>query len=190
VQIHGNITQDQPLLAVALEEEAAYLWETGLPILVMGVGKISTARSLTFALSRSTPSCVWNLGTAGALKPGLAGTHVIGRVIQHDFDSEALLHLIGRVFAAPIDFSTSGPVLATGDAFVSGGPERRRLERLADLVDMEGYAVAEVCRELGVKCKLVKDVSDGACNSAAKSWRESVDECASRLASWVMNQIN
>ena len=189
MQIHGNITQDQPLLAVALEEEAAYLWETGLPVLVMGVGKISAARSLTFALSQSTPSSVWNLGTAGALKPGLAGTHVIGRVIQHDFDSDALLNLTGRMFAAPIDFGMSGPVLATGDAFVSGGPERLRLERLADLVDMEGYAVAEVCRELGVECQLIKDVSDSACDSAAKSWRESVDECASRLASWVMDRV-
>ncbi|WP_345709846.1 hypothetical protein [Kitasatospora paranensis] len=55
----------------------------------------------------------------------------------------------------------------------------------ADLVDMEGYAIATVAGRAGVPVRLVKHVSDEAGDGAARSWRESVDGCAKILAAWV-----
>ena len=186
--LHGDISLERPLLVVALEEEAAHLHVSELPILVTGVGKICAASSLAAILARQRPSSLVNLGTAGALREGLHGTHVIGRVIQHDFDDEAIFGLTGTHFGAPIELG-SGPALASGDVFVSGGTAREQLLLRADLVDMEGYAVAKVAREFGLPVTLVKEVSDGAGESAGRSWQESLDHCAERLGAWVRREL-
>jgi adenosylhomocysteine nucleosidase len=186
--LHGDISLDRPLLIVALEEEAAHLHVSELPILVTGVGKTCAASSLAAILARQRPSRIVNLGTAGALRAGLYGTHVIGRVIQHDFDDEAIFGLTGTHFGEPIELG-SGPALASGDVFVSGGTAREQLELRADLVDMEGYAVAKVARDFGLPVTLVKEVSDGAGEGAARSWQESLDYCAERLGAWVRREL-
>ena len=186
--LHGDISLDRPLLVVALEEEAAHLHVSELPILVTGVGKVCAASSLAAVLSRQRPSRIVNLGTAGALREGLDGTHLIGRVLQHDFDDDALFALTGAHFGEPIDLG-AGPVLASGDVFVSGGPARDELVRRAALVDMEGYAVAKVARDFGLPVSLVKEVSDGAGDGAAHTWQESLDHCAERLGAWVRREL-
>jgi adenosylhomocysteine nucleosidase len=96
--------------------------------------------------------------------------------------------LTGLHFGEPIELGP-GPVLASGDVFVSGGEPRARLAARADLVDMEGYAVARVAREFGLPVTLVKEVSDSAGDDAGKSWREALDACAERLGSWVRSQV-
>jgi len=159
-----------------------------LPILVTGVGKICAASSLAAVLSRQRPSRIINLGTAGALREGLTGTHVVGRAIQHDFDGETVFSLTGVHFGEPIEFGP-GPVLASGDVFVSGGEARRRLAAQADLVDMEGYAVARVARDFGLQATLVKEVSDEAGADAGRNWREALDACAERLGDWVRREV-
>jgi adenosylhomocysteine nucleosidase len=140
---------------------------------------------LSALLARRRPSRLVNLGTAGALKPGWTGTHVVGRVIQHDFDDEAIHALTGEHHGEPIEVGGAGAVLASGDAFICDAVARDRLAARADLVDMEGYAVARVAREFGLEVTLVKEVSDGAGEEAGRSWKESVDACAGRLGQWV-----
>lgn len=186
--LHGDISLELPLLVVALEKEAAHLHAGDLPILVTGVGKVSAASSLSAILSRRRPSRIINLGTAGALREGLDGTHVIGRAIQHDFDDDAIFALTGTRFGDPIQLG-DGPVLASGDVFVSGGEPRTRLAARADLVDMEGYVVARIAREFGLPVTLVKEVSDSAGEDAGKSWTEAVDACAERLGAWVRREV-
>ncbi len=93
--------------------------------------------------------------------------------------------LTGRTYGAPIAVGDpKGPTLATGDLFVSDPVARERLARSADLVDMEGYALATAARLAGVPIRLVKHVSDEAGAGADRTWRESVDGCARELAEW------
>jgi adenosylhomocysteine nucleosidase len=54
---------------------------------------------------------------------------------------------------------------------------------------MEGYAVAKVARDFGLPVTLVKEVSDGAGEGAARSWQESLDYCAERLGVWVRCEL-
>jgi len=186
--LHGDITLQRPLLVVALEEEAQHLHDGDLPVLVTGIGKVRAASALAAVLSRQRPSRVINLGTSGALRDGMIGTHVVGHVIQHDFDDEAIFRLTGEHFGAPINLGP-GPVLVSGDVFVSGGPERERLAGQASLVDMEGYAVARVAQDFGLEVTLVKDVSDTAAAGADKDWRDALDACAERLRVWVIREV-
>lgn len=80
-------------------------------------------------------------------------------------------------------------MLATGDRFVAGGEVRDRLAAVADLVDMEGYAVAAAARGFGVPVRLVKHVSDTADEAAGQTWADGVDACARLMAEWVHEHV-
>ena len=185
MRLHRTIKADRPLLVVALEEEAAHLHVSDLPVLVTGAGKVNAAVALASTLGSASPSEVINLGTAGGLRPGITGTHLITTVTQHDLDDAALFALTGLHFGEPVHLATEGKVLTTGDDFIADDERRRFLAEHADLVDMEGYAVARVCQALSVPVRLVKQVSDSADSSAERSWRQTVDECAEALGAWV-----
>ncbi|WP_144122003.1 nucleosidase [Catellatospora sichuanensis] len=181
----GTVTPDRPLIVVALPEEAAHL-DTAHPVLLTGVGKVCATLAVSRVLAAGVlPREIVNLGTAGALRPGLAGIHEISRVVQHDFDTVTIHALTGRTFGGPLDLAGAGPVLATGDVFVSDPVLRAALAEHADLVDMEGYAVAAAADVYGVPVRMVKQVSDEADGEAVTGWAESVDACARILAAWL-----
>ncbi|MFI1653544.1 nucleosidase [Streptomyces sp. NPDC020472] len=185
MELLGEITADRPLLVLAVKEEAQFL-DTELPVLLTGMGKVNAATALATVLGRGPrPSGIVNLGTAGALRPGWTGTHVVGTVVQHDLDGELLVTLTGETYGAPLALPDGGDVvLATGDTFVSDEAARARLAERAPLVDMEGYALAAAAELAGVPLRIVKHVSDEAGEGAARTWRESVAECARALADW------
>ena len=189
MRLHRTISPDLPLLVVALEEEATHLHVSELPVLVTGAGKVNAAIAVASILADWSPTRVVNLGTAGALHDGMTGTHVIGTVIQHDLDDDALFALSGLHFGEPVHLAESGARLATGDAFVADAETRARLAERADLVDMEGYAVARAAIDAGVPVTLVKQVSDNAGEGAGGSWRQSVDDCAEVLGAWTREHL-
>lgn len=190
MQLMGEISADRPLLVLAVKEEAQYLG-AGLPVLLTGMGKVNAATALASVLARGPrPSGIVNLGTAGALRPGWTGTHVIGTVIQHDLDSRVLRNLTGETYGAPLALpDAGGPTLATGDTFISDEAGRERLAAQAPLVDMEGYALAAAAHQAGVPLRIVKQVSDDAGEGAALTWRESVAGCARLLADWAAEHV-
>jgi adenosylhomocysteine nucleosidase len=190
MHLNGTITEERPLLVVAVKEEAQFL-DTSLPVLLTGLGKVNAAIALAATLARGPkPSYVLNLGTAGALRPGLTGTHLVGSVVQHDLDTDFIRELTGETFGAPLTLlDKDGPVLATGDTFVADEAGRRKLAERADLVDMEGYALASAAADAGVPLRIVKHVSDDAGDGAARSWRESVADCGRLLAGWVRDNL-
>lgn len=208
VELLGTVDSAHPLVVVALEQEARH-FVTDFPVLVTGVGKVRAALAVAHALGGGIrPRELVNVGTAGGLHPGMEGTHEIATVFQHDFDDPALHAVTGRHDGPPLSLSatravtpepvhslprapggTTAPVLATGDSFIAGGPVRDRLAGIADLVDMEGYAVAAAGAVLGVPTRLVKHVSDSADESAGTTWVEGVDACARILAEWVGTRL-
>ena len=208
VELIGTVDSAHPLVVVALEQEARH-FVTDFPVLVTGVGKVRAALAVAHALGGGArPLELVNVGTAGGLHPGMEGTHEIATVFQHDFDDPTLHAVTGRHDGPPLELSTTravtptprplvpstpggsaAPVLATGDSFVAGGPLRARLVTMADLVDMEGYAVAAAGAVLGVPTRLVKYVSDPGDEGAGDTWVEGVDACARVLAEWVGTRL-
>ncbi|GFH39372.1 nucleoside phosphorylase [Streptomyces pacificus] len=186
----GHITSDRPLLVLAVREEAQHL-DTSLPVLLTGMGKVNAAIALASTLARGPlPSYVVNLGTAGALRPGWTGTHVVGTVLQHDLDSDTLRALTGKSYGAPLAVGDpDGPTLATGDSFIDDKAARARLAERAAVVDMEGYALATAAHDAGVRLRIVKHVSDDADESAVRAWQETVAECARALAGWAADNV-
>lgn len=176
------------LVVSATKAEAAHL-PPDVDLVITGVGKVAAATVTATELARRAAQgsldglTVINIGTAGALRPEVAGLFTPGRVLNHDFSAEAIRAL---GFEAIDELQTPGDatVLATGDLFVSDPEVRDRLAQRAHLVDMEGYAVAWACAQAGVPCHLVKHVSDNA-DETALDWVEAVDASARVLGAWV-----
>ncbi len=196
-ELLATVDPEAPLLVVATREEAEHL-AVDVPVLLTGIGRINATAALTETLARGPlPTTVLNVGTAGALddgpSSGLHGVHRISSVLLHDFSHSAVRKLAGADAYPPIALdvpaegggdgpssSDAGPgkVLATGDLFVEDSATRARLAETADLVDMEGYAIAWVARRYGVPVELIKLVSDPADESAGKLWAAGVAECS------------
>ena len=189
MEIFGVITPARPLLVMALAAEAEHLG-TDLPILFTGMGKVNAAVAVAGALATGPrPSEIINLGTAGALRAGLSGTHVVGTVVQHDFDEETLIRITGVPSSPPLTVGAPDAVtLATGDSFIADDAVRDRLAARAALVDMEGYAVAAAAHAAGMPVRLVKHVSDEAGAGAGRTWRQSVADCSRALGAWLSTQ--
>ena len=182
----------RPLIVAAARSEVAHL-PAELEVVVTGIGKTAAATALTRALATRSDLddlLVVNLGTAGALHDGLDGEHglyEIGAVLNHDINGDAI-RALGYDPRDRFVIGDSPTVLATGDVFVNDPLVRARLAERAQLVDMEGYAIAYVAREFGVPLRMVKHVSDNA-DEGAMAWVDLVDRSARVLAEWAVTHL-
>ncbi len=183
----------RPLIVAATAAEAAHLPE-GLEVLVTGIGKTATATALTRHLAGRSDLAdllLVNLGTAGALHDAVAqgsgGLFEIGTVINHDVNADAI-RALGYDPRERLVIGDAPTVLASGDVFVTDPAVRARLAAQAELVDMEGYAVAYVAQELGVPLRMVKHVSDNA-DEGAMEWVALVDRSARVLGDWAASHL-
>lgn len=179
-----------PLFVAALPAETA-AFVGHVPVLHVGVGKVQAAAALGHHLATFPESVevVVNVGTAGGLREQPIGEVAeIGRVHQHDFDHAGVSAFVGTPLpGGPIDLDVPGVAparLATGDRLVVDPAQRAHLAEHADLVDMEGYAVAATCRRFEVPVRLVKAVSDSADADAALSWKDALERCSTGLVTW------
>ena len=176
------------LVVMALREESQGEFErAGVPVLYTGVGKVNAAHALTRRLAElragggPLPHVV-NFGTAGSnVHP--TGTLLCCRAFeQRDMDVTPLGFARG---VTPYDESPAliehGVVIdglpvgvcSTADSFETGGHTVA-----ADVMDMEGYALAKVCWLEQVKFSSVKYVTDGADHAAAADWRANMARAA------------
>lgn len=183
------MSRSDVLVVSATAAEAAHV-PSEFEVVVTGIGKVSAAVTVAAALGRHQGELplVVNIGTAGALHVVHDGIFVPSAVINHDISSAAIRavgHEVVDEVALP---DGDGSVLATGDTFVSDADVRDLLAQRADLVDMEGFAVAQACAHVGARCRLVKCVSDLADDSAL-DWPSRIDSCARQLAKWLVNEL-
>lgn len=176
----------RPLILVAHHAEARYL-PPDADVVLTGVGLTRAAYATTRAILERAPGAAErsrlaaiNLGSVGALHAHLEGVHEPSAVINRDVDEE-MLRALGFNPDNRIELGGSGPVLGSGEGFVAGGTAREVLLGRCDLVDMEGFAIAYACRELGVPLRMIKHVSDAA-DAAALAWVDLVDKSARALA--------
>ncbi|MFC6152500.1 nucleosidase [Nocardioides yefusunii] len=177
------------LVVAAVVGEAAHVPE-GIPVVITGIGKTAAAARLARALTEfdEIPDLtVLNIGTAGALRDGVSGLHVVGTVFNHDMNGDDI-RALGHEPHDVLELSDSEIMLASGDLFVNDPEIRESLGEEAHLVDMEAYAVAWTAREFGREVVVVKHVSDNA-DEAAKDWAAAVDTSARELGAWVTQYL-
>ena len=137
----------------------------------IGVGKINVTYNLSKLIYKYKPTKVINYGTAGAIKKGLSGIVECTKFYQRDMDVRGLLDL--KLGETPFDNineiinSDEGYSCGSGDSFVNN-----QIEMDVDLVDMEAYALAKVCKLESIDFKCFKYISDNADDSASIDWIE------------------
>ncbi|QNQ89483.1 nucleoside phosphorylase [Corynebacterium poyangense] len=183
-------SRQSPLCVVATEVEASHL-DPELPTLITGIGRLNAATALTDYLAHhSAPSHIINVGTAGALSkaatPGIV--HPIGTVYLHDFSHEAIEAICGDSPYPPLHLNSTGLRLATGDQFIDTASARQALAKHAELVDMEGYAIAWVAQRYSIPVHLLKIVSDDANSDSRRLWHDAARQCSRLLGEWVRSQ--
>ena len=161
-------------------------------VAVSGIGKVLAAAAAQHLIDRFSVSSVINIGVAGALSKELCVGDIVvaSRLVQHDLDTtpvgdppgwiseiggvdiSASSELAERILSAANEQAlpcTLGAI-ATGDRFVVSPEEKERIRKNfvgADgaspvACEMEGAAVALVCRMNGIPCGVMRCISDGA----------------------------
>lgn len=179
----------KPLLVLALPQENANnrLDSLNLEILYTGVGKVNATLTLMRRLAQgAVPSLIINAGSAGSHT--LPAGHVVAarQFHQRDMDATAMGFALGETpFESTIllDNGLAVPTIPnatcyTGDSFVTSAHPQLTLE----VIDMEAYALAKVCDQLGHRFVCLKFITDGADGQAASDWASSVVMAADQLA--------
>lgn len=182
--IINNIEYKNPLFVFAMQEEAANEFNDVRTIFT-GLGKVNAAYKLMKGFSENKPDIVINLGTAGSNIFNKGEVICCTGFVQRDMDVSELGF---EKYKTP--FSDEDPILVyglkmnglqkgicgTGDSF-----ETDHKTLIYNVVDMEAYALALICKRENIPFLSLKYISDGADDSAASDWTEEVRKAAKAL---------
>ncbi|HOJ78296.1 MAG TPA: 5'-methylthioadenosine/adenosylhomocysteine nucleosidase [Bacillota bacterium] len=170
-----------------LEFNEGVLNNTRCVMAMAGVGKVNAARCTQLLIDHFQPSCLINVGSAGALHPGLKiGDVVISTsCVQYDLDLTAfgikkgafdedddgifkadpqLAALCEQAMAEVVhgEYKVLMGPIATGDQFNNSAKVKMDLynEFGAYCNEMEGAAVAQVCALCKVPFVVIRSISD------------------------------
>ena len=156
------------LFLAAIKEETVglnYFYYTG-------VGKINATYNTLRLIHAHKPKIIINYGTAGAINTDLNGIIECTKFYQRDMDVRSLDFELGET---PFDktkeiiISKNGYSCGTGDSFVN-----KKMDIKVDVVDMEAYAIAKVCRLEKIEFKCFKYISDSADENASNDWKKNL----------------
>ena len=137
----------------------------------IGVGKINATFNTSKLIDEFKPDLIINFGTAGAKKKGLSGLIECTRFYQRDMDVRSLNFELGETPFDDINeiLISEGYSCGSGDNFVD-----KKIEMEVDVVDMEAYAIATVCKKNGIKFRCFKYISDNADSNSSNDWKENL----------------
>jgi len=145
------------LVCFALPEEATPFQKRApkspaIQVLVTGMGRRNTERSLAAALAASKPALVLTCGLAGGLEPALAPNTVL-----FETDDSALATRLSSMGLRAARFHCANRIAVTAEEKAA-----LRRETGADAVEMESGCIHAICRQHGVRCATVRVISDTA----------------------------
>ena len=153
-----------------------------------GVGKINATYNLKKIIDKCKPSEVINFGTAGSLKKNLKGIIECTKFYQRDMDVSSLMDF--KIGQTPFDNineiinSNDGFSCGSGDNFVT-----KKIEIDVDVVDMEAYALAKVCKLENITFRCFKFISDNADEDAGNDWVKNCEKGA-KLFKYKLQELN
>ena len=170
-----------------------------------GVGKVNAGRTAQILIDKFDVGAVINTGVGGATEEALnIGDVVISTgLIQHDFDVTAFgrekgfVSGVGKVFEADkhliylcenalnlCGIHYKKGIIATWDKFVNSKEEKLKLKSEFDAkcVEMEGAAIAHVCRLCGVPFVAIRSISDGLAGNAKVDFEQFLEKASKKCA--------
>lgn len=173
-------------IIVALPAETQGLFDQkNIAIHYCGIGKVNAAFKTAEVIMKTGCKHILNLGTAGSHRFPTHATIECASFVQRDMDLSPLGFPKGETpmddIKGLIEVPTFLPdlpkgICGTGDRFEVGPPQLD-----CDLVDMEAYAIAKVCKKMGVGLTSVKYITDGSDDQAHKDWFENLKPASKKL---------
>ncbi len=163
-------------------------------VAVCGIGKVFAAICAQTMILRYGTDCIINTGVGGSLSERLnvGSIAVAESTVQHDMDTSPLgdpkglisginiinipadRELLEKTEAAVkrLGINTLTGVIASGDRFVAGAKEKKRIkdEFGAIACEMEGAAIGHVCYVNNVPFAVIRSISDNANGDAAADY--------------------
>ena len=170
-------------------------------ILYTGVGKVNATLKLTQRLQINRtlppiPKLVINYGTAGSHHWRYSKGDLVDctRFVQRDMDVTSLGFKLGQtpfeedipiILQSESEFNPIGKnaLCGSGDSFVDGDVE------FGNIVDMEAYALAKVCRSYGIPFISFKYITDGADRDAGADWEKNVGNGIIKFKKKVLDKL-
>ena len=185
------------VIAMDCEADCVRPWmKSGDRLYVAGIGKVNAAAAAQKAICEGADE-IWNAGLCGGFGDDIEVGDVFGveSAVEYDFD---LAKLNGTRVGQLDEYETPylamarfvGPkelryrILATGDHFNDSESDYALItkELGASLRDMEGAAIAHVCRRCGIPCRSLKCVTNVAHRgSMTGQYEENKRRCLERL---------
>jgi adenosylhomocysteine nucleosidase len=178
-----NVVSKRPILVVAAlrSELNAERAADCVDVVFGGVGKINAAVATAEALLKQRRALVVNYGTCGKISKSICGLVEISRVLQRDMMAMPLAPrgVTPSCEDHILESGREGAVCGTGDSFVTSDDTWLTANKI-DVVDMELFAIANVCKRFGVPWRSFKYVTDSADHTAHEQWSASCG-CGSDL---------
>ena len=195
-----KINKNDILFVIACKEESNNLIEKlGIDIIYTGVGKINACYNLTKALierkfNNKLPKFVINIGSCGSKKFKKGSLVLCNKFIQKDMDCTAFGCKLGETpsdnfgyiiehkkILDNLEYATCG----TGDKFET---EPCKIQEV-DIVEMEAYALAKVCKLENIDFISIKYITDGLNDDGANDWDDNVLDSASSFYNYLKSII-
>ena len=167
--------------------------KAGDRLYVSGIGKVNAAAATQKAICEGADE-IWNVGLCGGFGDDIevGSVFTVDRAVEYDFD---LAKLNGTAIGVLNEYDTPylpfvpveglpARTLATGDHFNDSEADYALItkELGASLRDMEGAAIAHVCKREGVRCHAVKCVTNVAGRgSMVGQYEENTRRCLALL---------
>lgn len=182
-----------------------------------GVGKVNAAACAAEMIMRYAPAAVINTGVAGGLADGMrVGDIVVADgAVEHDLDYGELGDERGMIFfpdgreekllaadegtadalylaAEKAALPVRRGVVASGDVFVSDSKKKQDIVATFGAVacEMEGAAIAHVCRLFGTPFGILRSISDSANEDSPVDFPTFVKIAADNAASVIVNYLD
>lgn len=186
--------KDEVLVVIACQEESNNLIEKlGVEILYTGIGKINASYHLTKILIQKKlngklPKYVINIGSCGSRKFKKGQLVACNKFIQRDIDcgklgitprEEELYIIEHKKIINDLEYGICG----TGDNFATKPCKIQEV----DLCEMEGYALAKVCKLENIDFISIKYITDGLDEDGHNDWDNNVLDSATSFYNYLNN---
>ncbi len=155
-----------------------------------GMGKIKATLHVERMLQSTSVDRILHVGVCSSLSDEFeAGTPVAASHVMEGDRVELAAPAYPRMpLAVPFD-SLEEAILVTQEHTVDGEDEQSYWQRIADISDMTGYAVAYVAATHGVPCHIIKVVT-GTLNEDTDDFQKYLREAKEKAAEIAISAIN
>lgn len=181
-----------------------------------GVGKVNSARTTQILIDNFEVEAIINVGSAGSANDELnIGDIVIGnKLVQHDFDITAFGHPKGFISNVGEyvesdskliekmeqtiselhnnDFKIKIGTIASGDIFCTEPKMKEKIRNKfnAEAMEMEGAAIAQVCKLDNVPFIIIRSISDSPNGNNNITFDQFLEKASKRCAEIIKNYFS